>query len=332
MKKLYALIAGLFGFTLVSMGQSVHFSQFYSVPLWNNPAQTGNLPGSYRLAANFRSQWMGGGSPYLTGLLSVDFRILRNHLAEGNKLGMGIALLSDQSMNGALQQNVGAFSVAYNLSLDADNINSLGLGLQGSYNKRRVDYTKFTFENQFNNIGFDQGMPVAEPLSASPRGYLDLGAGLAFNQVQETYSFFLGASAYNLLQRHQNADQQEFRLPTRYSVSGGGQTDIGYGGILYFSVNHQRLGTAKETTLGAAYGIKIGEVKKQELDIGMWYRVNDAAIPYIGYQLEGLRAGISYDYTVSALKTAGMVSNSFELSFIYQQPDNSELKRLIPWY
>lgn len=312
--------------------QSYHFSQFYSTPLWNNPALTGFTPGTYRVAANFRSQWMGGGSPYLTGSLSADFSVLRDHLAEGNKLGLGLAMLSDQSMSGALQQNAVGFSIAYNVSLDADNINSLGLGLQGSYSRRTVDYSKFTFENQFTNTGFDRTIPVAEQFSNSSKGYFDAAAGLLFNQIRENYSFFIGASAYNLLQRNQNFDIQDFRLPVRYTITAGGQTDVGYAGILYFSGNHQRQGTAYETTIGTAYGIKIGDVKKQELDLGLWYRINDAAIPYIGYQLEGLQAGISYDYTTSALKTSGMVRNSFELSFVYQRPDNSELKRLIPWY
>ena len=312
--------------------QNYHFSQFYSTPLWNNPAFTGYIPGSYRVAANFRSQWMGGGSPYLTGSLSGDFSVLKNHIAEGNKLGVGLALLSDQSMSGALKQNTMALNAAYNISLDAENINSFGLGLHGSYTKRTVNYADLSFENQFSSTGFDQTIPIAEQFLYSSKGYFDVGAGLLFNQIQENYSFFISTSAYNLLQKKQNIDVQDFKLPLRITISAGGQTDVGYAGVFYFSINHQRQGSTYETTLGGAYGIKIGDVKKQELDLGLWYRVNDAAIPYIGYQLEGLQAGISYDYTTSALKTGGMVRNSFELSFIYQQPDNREMKRLIPWY
>jgi len=331
MKKILLYIVCMFCI-FCAHAQNYHFSQFYSTPLWNNPALTGYIPGSYRIAANFRSQWMGGGSPYLTGSLSTDFRVLKNGIAEGNKLGVGLALLSDQSMNGALKQNTIAFSTAYNISLDADNINSFGLGLHGSYSKRTVDYTNLTFENQFSSTGFNATIPVAEQFSNSKKGHFDVGVGFLFNQVQENYSFFIGTSAFNLLQRKQNIDIEDFKLPVRYTIATGGQTDVGYAGIVYLSVNHQRQGAAYETTIGGAYGIKIGEIKKQELDLGLWYRVNDAAIPYIGYQLEGFRAGISYDYTTSSLKTGGMVRNSFEISFIYQQPDNSELKRLIPWY
>src|SRR5436190_20013329 len=77
--------------------QSYHFSQFYSTPLLNNPASTGNIEGPFRAAANFRSQWAQGSSPYLTSSLSLDTKIFRNSISENNRAGAGIYFMNDQS-------------------------------------------------------------------------------------------------------------------------------------------------------------------------------------------------------------------------------------------
>ena len=89
---------------------------------------------------------------------------------------------------------------------------------------------------------------------------------------------------------------------------------------------------ASDITIGGAYGIQIGEDKRQEVDFGLWHRVKDALIPYIGYQLAGFQFGLSYDYTVSKIKTAGQVRNGYELTLIYTGNNNTEERRLMPWY
>ena len=322
----------LFLWPLLSKGQNYHFSQFYAAPLWNNPALTGYIEGPYRIAANFRSQWVGGSMPYLTGALSGDVSLLSGRLAEGNTLGMGIAFLNDQSLNGALQTNSVALSTAYNLVLDPDGVHSIGAGLQGVYHHRKIDFTKLTFENQWAPGGFNSAVPVAELLSSPSQGYVDLNAGLLYNQLQEDHRFFIGLSGNNLLQRKTNLSSEVFQIPVRYTALAGAQTDVGYAGVLYLSLNHQRQASAHETTFGTAYGLKIGEATAQEVNLGLWYRWGDALIPYLGYRLEGLQAGISYDYTVSGIKSGGMIRNSFELSVVYTAKDNREMKRLVPWY
>jgi type IX secretion system PorP/SprF family membrane protein len=331
MRKVLLLLCSLVAY-LGANSQSYHFSQFYSTPLLNNPALTGYTDGPYRIATNFRSQWQMGGSPYTTASLSADFSPLRNHLAEGNRLGIGISLLTDQSLNGALQTNSISLSTAYNLTLDYDGAHHLGLGLQGSYHQRRIDFTKLTFENQYLTGGFSQNIPVAESYSQNAKAYIDLNTGLLYNYSSDGKSFFASLGAYNLLQHRENIQVDEFKMPVRYSFNGGGQLDVGYAGTLYYSLNHLKQGTASSTTLGGAYGLQISEEKKQEFDLGLWYRFNDAIIPYLGYQLKTVQVGLSYDYTTSKDKTSSQIRNAFELSFVYLAEDKTELKRLVPWY
>src|SRR5688500_6495438 len=101
MKKLIFFFAtGLLAF--VSYGQSTHFSQFYSTPLLINPASTGLTYGPYRVASNYRNQWNDAGSAYKTFTISGDAQILKNKMAEGNTLGLGLALVNDKTLEGAV--------------------------------------------------------------------------------------------------------------------------------------------------------------------------------------------------------------------------------------
>jgi type IX secretion system PorP/SprF family membrane protein len=332
MKKLFQIPIVLLLLSLQSKAQSYHFSQFYSTPLWNNPAFTGYTDGPYRVAANFRSQWLQGGSPYLTSSLTADFSLMREKLADGNRLGAGIAFMNDQSLNGALQTNTIGYSMAYHLSLDADNIHHLGLGLQGTFHQRRIDYSKLTFENQYDGGGYNPSIPVAESFTSGTKRYFDMNTGLLYNYSYDYSSFFISLGVFNVLQHKENVLVPDYKVPVRYTALASGQQEVSESSLLYYSLNYMRQGSANEITLGAAYGITISDGKEQELVLGLWHRVKDALIPYIGYRVNGLQAGLSYDYTISTAKTGSMARNSFELSFVYQRPDNSDLKRLIPWY
>jgi type IX secretion system PorP/SprF family membrane protein len=330
MKK-FIIILSLF-FSVVSNAQSYHFSQFYATPLLMNPAFTGYTDGPYRVASNYRSQWSGANEPYTTSSLSIDFSPLRKKLADGNRLGFGLSVLNDKTMGGAVQNNFIGFSTAYNLSLDADQVHHIGLGFQGIYRERRVDFSRLSFENQLSSGGFDLSLPTGESIPAGKKGYFDLSAGSLYNYTADDKSFFAGVSVYNILKQKETYLSEEFTMPKRISLLAGGRLDVGYSGILHLSLNYQTQGKVNETTIGAAYGLQLGSEKKQVVSFGAWHRINDAIIPYVGYQLNGFQAGFSYDYTISNLKTAGQVKSGFEISLVYTAEDKSELKRLIPWY
>jgi type IX secretion system PorP/SprF family membrane protein len=317
---------------LSGMSQSTHFSQFYSTPLLINPAATGATSGPYRVAANYRSQWNSGGSPYTTFTFSGDAHILKDKMAEGNTLGLGLVILNDKTMSGALQTNSVALSAGYHIALDAENIQSIGVGFQGSYNERRVDFSRFQFENQYGNGGFDPTLPIGEGLESGKKYYMDLNAGAMYSFALDDRSFFAGAAAYNLLKKPESYLTEQFKTPTLYSFITGGDIDVGFNHSLYFSGNFRQQGKARETTIGMAYGFFVDQEGYTAVKVGMWHRLKDALIPYASVAYNGVQVGCSFDYTVSGAKTQSQIRNTFEISLIYIRPDESELKRLIPWY
>ena len=319
------------------MAQSYHFSQFFSTPLLTNPAHTGLTNGPYRLASNLRSQGGIGGSPYFTGYISADVSPLKKYLPAGHKAGVGMYVMSDRSLSGAFQTNSIGFSAAYNLALDKLGKNNLGLGLQGTYNQRRIDFGKLSFGNQFGPGGYDPSLPIGEGLPTSgeaSKSYLDVNAGMIYNRILEKHAFFAGASVYNILRHKENILPEEFKMPTRYMLQAGAKLPAGPEGNAYISLTHMRQAQANETVLGAAYGLRLTkkEGEENELSFGMWYRYKDALIPYVGYQLNGLRVGLSYDYTVSSLKTGAQVRNAYELTLVFSAIDKLNLKTTVPWY
>jgi type IX secretion system PorP/SprF family membrane protein len=312
-------------------GQSRHFSQFYSVPVVNNPAFTGTAGGTFRVSASFRSQWAQGSDPYLTKALSADFRILNAVIPNGAKAGLSGYFINDQSMGGAYTKNQFGAAIGYHVPLVEEGISTLGASLQPAFHQQRIDYGRLSYENQFGNTGYDPSLPVGESLPADSRSYFDLNAGLVFNYDTEELSFLAGLSGHNLIQRPDNNRNTGFQAPVRYSFMAGGRKSAGFAGNLYASMNIMYQAAAATATAGAAFGYLPGADLSQEISAGLYYRLNDAIIPYIGYEIRGFKFGFTYDYTISSLKGAGTERNAYELSLIYQHKNKGN-SQLIPWY
>ena len=87
-------------------GQDPSFSQFFSSPLNINPALTANINADWRMISNLRDQWIGPASPYITGTVSFDRKILQNkipNVAEKNVIGIGGMLMFDHAMAGVVK-------------------------------------------------------------------------------------------------------------------------------------------------------------------------------------------------------------------------------------
>jgi len=62
--------------------------------------------------------------------------------------------------------------------------------------------------------------------------------------------------------------------------------------------------------------------------LGVWYRLQDALIPYVGLQLNAYKIGLTYDVNVSTLTTASYLRGGFELTMVYNFMDDDN-QRLV---
>lgn len=298
--------------------QDPYFSQYYSSPLTFNPALTGYFNGAHRLAINYRNQWANISSPYQTGAISFDTRIMKNKIGSNNKWGLGIQALYDQAGAGVYKNSYIAISTGFNKGLDADGNQSIGIGIQAAYARHVVDFSKISFANQFTSSGFDLSVPSGETINNRSVGYTDLNIGLLYNYGDEVgNNFNVGASVYHLLRPSLSFfSAQNSRIARRYAVHASGLLQVNDRDQFFFSSNFMQQASNNQTVVGMAYGWGIGDLDAH-VYTGAWLRVKDAVYPYIGLRTSNYQIGISYDITHSDLKKANGFTGSSELSFIY---------------
>jgi len=321
-KRLFFL---LFSVAVCSVkAQDIHFSQFFASPLTLNPALTGNFDGNIRVAGNYRNQWPSIQRAFTTSTLSVDFPILTNRLPENDRMAIGIMGYTDKQADGALKNNFGSLSIAYHKGLDEEGYNRLSIGFQGVYCAKLLDVTNLKFENQLASDGFT--LPRTESFASDQIniGYFDLNAGVTYSgTTQNNTNYYLGASVYHLVKPKETFKGGQFNLNQRYTVHGGVYFPINSQLMLHTSALYQNQANAHETVFGAALGYTLGSEYTSggegatTVYVGSWYRFSDALVPYLGLEYNKFRLGVTYDVTMSSLKSVNQARGGFEISLIY---------------
>lgn len=317
----------------VSIAQDPNFSQFFASPLTLNPALTGKFDGVYRVAGNYRNQWPTINNAFVTKTVSIDFGILKNRLAEIDQLGVGILGFTDRAGDGVLVTNSAGLSLAYHKGLDENGYHQIGAGFQGTYVNKRLDITKVVFEDELTPFGFVPGT-TGEFFSNKQINvsYVDINAGILYNGSTNGYNnFYIGASMYHINRPKESFQGGQFLLSPRTTLQAGGRIPIGSYHALHVAANHSMQAKAHNTTVGGtfSYNVNNDDVNPTNLFIGAWYRFNDAAIPYIGLEFNGLHIGATYDANTSSLKPASNTRGGMELSLIYiKKPVDPNAKKL----
>lgn len=299
--------------------QDPHFSQFFASPLTLNPAFTGKFDGEWRLAVNHRNQWPSIPKAYVTSSASFDKGIMRNQLPQGDVFGIGVSGLSDASANGQLRLNFGSLALSYHKALDEDGYNTIGAGFQATYSSLTLDEGKLTFEDMLRQNGFT-GARTDFLTNGNNQSYVDVNAGLLFSGSSNgSNNYYAGVSVYHVNRPKVGFKDANYLLASRVTIHGGGTIPVS--DLLNFngSIIHQVQAKASETVVGGAlsYMVNDDDANPSNVFLGSWVRFNDAVIPYIGLEVNGLRIGASYDVNISSLKSATNSRGGSEFSLIY---------------
>lgn len=317
---------------LCGQGQDPNFSQYFSSPLTLNPAHTGFFDGEHRVASNFRQQSLGSGTLFRTATVSWDTKLLTEKIDEWDTWGFGLLALTDQSSGGAYRSNYLSLSTAYRKTLDEDGLHSLGIGFQATYANRFIDMNKLSFASQFTSGGFDMALPTGEQPIQSGIQYIDVQAGALYAYRSETFNAYVGGSVYHLTQPRQSFYEDQLnRLRLRSSLHAGAGV-LQNGQQFMVSGLFATQGGAQEIAIGGAYGYPLGMDEDDKfLQVGAWYRWNDAWYPYIGLQWNAIQGGISYDVQTSSWSGGGAPrSRSIELSLIYHFRRDPDARYKLP--
>lgn len=305
--------------------QDLHFTQFEASPLTINPAFAGNFSGQARVAAIYRDQWQSVTIPFTTYAASVDAPLVRNPLATGYFAG-GLQVYRDKAGDGGLTNFSTLGSLAYHKFLgtgkDGEPYKTLSVGFQAGYTQQSVDISKLYFDDQYQSGSFSGAS--TESLN-NKINYFALNAGIAWAHAPtDNFSYSLGIGANNLNQPGNALAKEQHDhvgLGIRYTAQAGAIWNTSERFSLRPAVLYQLQTTAYELIAGNEFSYIIGnpeaEPSATRIFAGGWYRNGDAAMASAGMEIKGLRIGLSYDYNVSALKTASNGNGGFEVSLRY---------------
>lgn len=315
----FALLAYL---PVALQAQEPSFSQFIASPLSINPALAGSSDADWRAVSNIRRQWLGNVTPYSTQTVSIDGKL--KTLEGQSYFAVGGMLLSEKAMDGLYKSNFINLNATYHQSLD-DNGNGISAALGVINNSTRVDLGGLTFDQQISSTGFNQALPITEMNLGNSTSFTSATAGLLYTHDTELSFLNVGISGYRFIKaRRSLLNDSTKKISPRYSAHADFGTAINDIITANFSAFHLIQDGLSVTSLGATIGIQHGagaleENKVRMINLGLYYRLNDAITPYVGYTFNAFQFGLSYDVNASSSKTGSVNYKSVELSFMYKK-------------
>ncbi len=302
--------------------QDLHFTQFFAAPHTVNPALIGGFAGDYRVGVNYRTQWVTVPVPYQTVGLFGDMSFGRKN-AINNYVSIGMNLLADRAGDGQLTVLKAMASGAYHWLPSPSGNHDLTIGMQLGWVEKKVDFSRLYWDSQWNDKGFDTGLPSGEQYVNSQIGYVDAAAGITYAfQGSGRFSGFAGMAMYHLLRPKDSFYEHANRLGLRPVAFGACYLQVTDAFSLIPAFFYQTQKKASEKVMGAMVRYSLHFLEgtlsgSRSFYAGMYVRPGDALIPLAGYEWNQWRFLVNYDINTSSLRAASGGFGAFELSLVY---------------
>jgi type IX secretion system PorP/SprF family membrane protein len=299
------------------IAQDIHFSQYYMNPIYLNPGLTGDFDGHWRFTGNQRTQWRSVSRPYNTIALSAENK--EERILPG--MYHAVNLFHDAAGDGNYRTTEFNFSTSYRIFLDNDSLHSVTPGLQFGVNHRSIDFSKLSFDNQFNGYYYDPTLPNYEPFGVSKRTGFNASVGVMYAyRPADRREVVAGIGWFNLPQNKQTMYADDLiKRDRRLVVHAKGNYDLNFEWDLQPGFILQFQGEYKEIVFGSNIRYVMVDKKGEYVApyAGIWFRNRDAAYMVAGLYYNDWIAGISYDFNVSQLVPASNVRGGIEFSVQY---------------
>ena len=291
-----------------SKAQDPQFSQFYSNPLYLNPAMAGTS--TYpRIVSNYRNQWPSSGNTFVTYNLSYDKYVL------GMKGAIGFQALYDREVGGNINTVQSSFVYCYHIMVNESLF--FTTALQAGFVLKQFNTNNLIFPGMINQENGSINGSYALPVESGQKIFPDFTYGM----VGQWNVFYFGAVLGHLTQPNQSILEGDGmgKLPMKYTFHMGAKTHelvrslFSKGFSLSPNAIYQQQGVFKQLNLGLY-------VENKSITFGAWYRNNlsarpDALIAMLGYNTPYFQFGYSFDYMLSDLSFYSM--GSHEISMIF---------------
>jgi type IX secretion system PorP/SprF family membrane protein len=311
--------------SLIVKAQDPHFTQFSAAPFTVNPAYAGVFNGTARFMSNYRQQWANLVDPFTTALVAGDVKIgMVDPDQDQHPFNVGIQLMQDKSMGGAFKSSYGGLTASYHVNLNAENNQSIGVGLSINYGNRRIDFSDISFDRQFTSGGYNLSLPNGEAAMQNMKPFYSIGAGLLFrssNPISGTF-FEAGFSGYHFNKPIQTVmDDPNQVLPVRWSGQLTFQQYVNDVNLLNIRALYQQQADVSYLLAGFSYGRIFGDEDQNMVGAGLWYRSKESFAPYAFVETNGIQIAFSYDIAYNNLKKVLTPASSFELSLQWRVGD-----------
>lgn len=284
-------------FPLGVKAQDPEFTQFFSNPLYLNPAFAGSKR-CPRITLNYRNQWPALSGTFVTTSASYDQHV------ESIYGGIGLLVTNDKAGEGTLNTTTVSGIYAYQLKLGRKF--SLRFGVQATYFQKSLDWSKLTFGDMIDpRRGFVY--QTGDVPRGGSVGNVDFSAGvLGFSE-----NFYIGFSAHHLTEPNESLVTGNSPLPMKISGHAGAVIPLNNNkystneATISPNIMYRSQGTFQQLNMGLYINTK-------NIVFGAWYRNKDAFIALIGIQTDVVKIGYSYDVTISKLTNAS--GGSHEIS------------------
>jgi type IX secretion system PorP/SprF family membrane protein len=309
--------------TGVVSAQDVGFSQFYSNPLYLNPAFSGTL-GVPRINMQYRDQWHALPNAFVTQSASFDIP------SEKLKGGIGINLIKDSQANDLLTSYQAdlIYSSIFKLT---DDLYFSG-AIQAGYHQNSLDWNGLVFADNLDPSTGNHGITAETPVNDPTYHFFDFAtgiiiygekvfAGIAVHHLsQPSQSWYDGTDAGSLLKR-----KYTLHFGTRIPVFVHGHWRKTFD--LSPQVVLMQQGSYRQFNYGmlANYrGFTAGTWLRQDLTFKY-----DAVIFLLGFMKKRWHFTYSYDFTVSGLGAQSGGTSEISLSFLLK---DFTLQTAFPFY
>ncbi|MDI1355544.1 MAG: PorP/SprF family type IX secretion system membrane protein [bacterium] len=301
-----------------SVAQDIHFSQFNGSLLNLTPGYTGLFNGDYRVGAIFKSQWQSVPVNYKTFSMSGE-KVFRPKEMEKDKLGIGFLFNSDRAGDARYGTTQAYMTGSYIYSGREDTTLSISIGMSAGWCQVGFDYTKMTFDNQYDGLAYNSGLGSNENFTWVSRNFLDINGGLViqktFNQIHHV-SYALGVyhlTSPKVSYQGNDLSRLDFKFSNciSYNTPIKANTDI----ILEALLSNQ--GKNYEIIPHASLKYYLEKRENKAILGGLCFRARDAIVLRMGYTNQTLQSGISYDINISKFTPATNHRGGFEIFINY---------------
>ncbi|GHN03282.1 hypothetical protein WSM22_47710 [Cytophagales bacterium WSM2-2] len=311
------------------------FSQFYSAPLFLNPALAGAETNTI-VNVNYRTQWNSLQNPYKTAQVSYIYPLILKNSRPRHIGGIGGSVFTQQAGQDYTFKTFGFVGGgAYNLTLDKWGNNFLSFGLQGGVIQKQITMGNFNWGSQYNPFitGFDNSITPTVTNINQIITFPVINAGLTLfhnsKKLQNNLTSFVGFAVSNLNSPNESLIRNsDSRLPFLFKVHGGINVALNERTVLAPQLLWMQQNGINQINVGAYVSYSTSDSNNPFVaTAGAWYRVNDSFIALLGFTKSKLTYGFSYDLNTSSLHYSAFGQSTYELSVSYRMPRLKEFRR-----